>query len=256
MPYDQNWHVQHSASSTRAAKEILEIVLSLFDPKSYLELGAGFCHWARYIQDRGVSDILAVDGPWTDRSKIAIAADQFMVANFEAPFTLDRRFDLALSVEVAEHVMPEWATSFVDNLTNHADLILFGAAIPLQGGYRHVNERWPSYWTDLFAARGYAVYDLIRPRVWTDRSIPYFYRQNTLLYVKRERSDLVGIAEKEVLRLATAHPLDIVHPEKFIASASYESVSLRRLLPVLPARLFQAARNRAKAMLGRPGGGS
>lgn len=59
--------------------------------------------------------------------------------------TFNRRFDLAMTIEVAEHLTPVRADSFVEDLTRLSDVVLFSAAIPAQGGINHVNEQWQSY---------------------------------------------------------------------------------------------------------------
>jgi hypothetical protein len=87
--------------------------------------------------------------------------------------------------------------------------VLFSAAIPLQGGYNHVNEQWPDYWVERFAALDYVAFDFVRPVVWNDREIPYWYRQNVLFFSKRER-------QSDVKHEPTI-PLRLVHPELYLA---------------------------------------
>jgi hypothetical protein len=55
---------------------------------------------------------------------------------------------------VAEHLSRPRADGFVDDLVALSDRVLFSAAIPGQGGYGHVNEQPPSYWTERFRAAG------------------------------------------------------------------------------------------------------
>jgi hypothetical protein len=54
-------------------------------------------------------------------------------ANLERSMRIDRRFELAMSVEVAEHLHPARARSFVEDLTLAANVVLFGAAMRDQG---------------------------------------------------------------------------------------------------------------------------
>lgn len=51
------------------------------------------------------------------------------------------RFDLAISVEVAEHLPKEAAETFIDNLVSLSDEVVFGAAYEHQGGVNHLNEQ-------------------------------------------------------------------------------------------------------------------
>jgi hypothetical protein len=53
------------------------------------------------------------------------------------------RFDLALCLEVAEHLPAAAGDSLVRRLASVGARILFSAAIPGQGGRNHVNEKWP-----------------------------------------------------------------------------------------------------------------
>ena len=48
-----------------------------------------------------------------------------------------------------------FADVFVDSLCRHGELIIFSAAVPGQGGERHVNEQPLEYWREKFA--GHAV---------------------------------------------------------------------------------------------------
>jgi len=74
----------------------------------------------------------------------------------------------------------------VENLVNLSDIILFSAAIPNQGGDRHVNEQWPSYWVKKFKERGYVAIDPIRGAMEKIQAVQPFYIQNLLIYVKAD----------------------------------------------------------------------
>jgi hypothetical protein len=73
--------------------------------------------------------------------------------------------DLAMSLEVAEHLTPEMGDVLVQRLTEAAPLVVFSAAQPGQGGQGHINEQPPSYWIQRFAARGFVVDDDATARI-------------------------------------------------------------------------------------------
>jgi glycosyltransferase involved in cell wall biosynthesis len=105
----------------------------------------------------------------------------------------------------------------VDSLVRHASVVLFSAAIPDQGGTAHLNEQWPSYWAELFARRGYQAYDAIRPAVWDDQQVAWWYRQNILVF-----ADAQARGAHPALAAASPAPgaaLDRVHPENYAAKA-------------------------------------
>ena len=89
--------------------------------------------------------------------------------------------------------------------------MLFSAAVPGQGGTNHINEQWPSYWSNLFRNENFEVIDLLRGMIWDDVWIPYWYRQNILLFLNvTTRSDLI-----ESLRQDCKPPLCVIHPELY-----------------------------------------
>jgi len=57
--------------------------------------------------------------------------------------------DLVLCVEVAEHIEPEFAAMFVNNLKALGKRILITAAPPGQDGTHHVNCQPQEYWEEL-----------------------------------------------------------------------------------------------------------
>ena len=66
-----------------------------------------------------------------------------------------KRYDLAMSLEVAEHLPPELGLRLVETCVNSAPVVLFSAAPPGQGGQGHINEQPKAYWLERFARHGY-----------------------------------------------------------------------------------------------------
>ena len=106
------------------------------------------------------------------------------MTDLRKPFKHEGRFDLAVSVEVAEHLPYERAPTFVRDLAQASDIIVFSAAAPFQGGERHMNEQWPEYWAILFRRQGYVCFDLFREQCWASDDVESWYAQNVLLFVK------------------------------------------------------------------------
>ena len=190
-----------------AALEILPTVLDMFKVHSVVDFGSGICTWLSAAQDLGVEDCLGIDGEWVDLSMLAIPKAQFLQQNLHEDIRLGRRFDLAICLEVAEHLSPEKAEVLVDNIAKHSDLVLWSAAIEGQGGQYHINERPPSYWDELFRSRGYVCEDSLRPTFWQNKKVEWWYRQNILIYKKSEGAryghDVIS------------PPNHLIHPELF-----------------------------------------
>jgi hypothetical protein len=187
------------------------LVMSLLQPRSVCDVGCSQGAWLAVFKEHGVERVVGIDGDYVERDELKIGEHEFVAADLERGVPQVGRFDLAVSLEVAEHLAPEAAAPLVDGLVGLAPAVLFSAAIPGQGGRGHLNEQWPDYWGDLFAAHGYLPVDAVRDRVWLNPSVNVWYRQNTLLFAERSLID-----SHEPLGEAHAHnvgrPLSVVHP--------------------------------------------
>ncbi len=209
--YDREFYEDRFDATVYAARTITGLALGQLPPiASAADVGCGVGAWLAALQEQGVQQVHGFDGHWVDQDLLKIPADCFEVADLEQPIKAARRFDLAISLEVAEHVSAKNAGQFVDSLTGLADLVLFSAAIPMQGGVGHINEQPPQYWADLFAERGYVQFDTVRHLIWSDTKIATWYRQNTVLYVSQSRAGEITPPEEPGFQ--GAH---LAHPESF-----------------------------------------
>lgn len=197
-----------------AAETVLGLLLpALPAVRSAADVGCGVGTWLSVLQRHGATEVRGVDGHWVDPKNLVIPRPSFSHHDLRTDLDLGRRFDLAISLEVAEHLPSARAEGFVAWLTRLADFVLFSAAIPRQGGKNHVNEQWPDYWAAIFARQGYVPLDIIRRHIWDDPKIATWYRQNLLLFV---RGDAVGRLRLPAAAVAPG-PLSVVHPEVYVA---------------------------------------
>jgi SAM-dependent methyltransferase len=70
-------------------------------------------------------------------------------------FVPDEKCDLAICLEVLEHIPEEKAEAAIRALTIMSDRIIFSAAIPGQGGVGHINCQYKPYWIKLFRKYGF-----------------------------------------------------------------------------------------------------
>jgi SAM-dependent methyltransferase len=185
-----------------SAQVIVPLIGDLLNVASVLDVGCGLGVWLMEWRNRGVSDIVGVDGAYVDETRLAIPREQFIKCDLSQPFTLRRRFDLIQSLEVGEHLAEAHADIYVTNLTAHGDVVLFSAAVPGQGGEFHVNERPYAYWRDKFAAQGFRTFDWLRPRVCRAADVEPWYRYNTLIFA---RDVALNRARPELLETEIPH---------------------------------------------------
>ncbi len=217
--YSHNFYKERHQKTVYAARTVLPLVLDALPPvHSAIDFGCGVGTWLSVLKEKGVSEIQGVDGAWVKQELLEIPSHNFHQADLEETIFFDKKYDLAISLEVAEHISRENAAGFVDSLINASDFILFSAAIPFQGGGGHINEQWQDYWADMFAKRGCVALDFVRSRIWNDREIPSWYRQNILLFVKEGQAYRLNVPSEN--ECGGNVPISIVHPDVYLSKLS------------------------------------
>lgn len=206
--YDRQFYEARSDGSLRSARVIIPILLRYFPVRSVVDIGCGIGTWLKVFEENGVRHVLGVDGPHIDPAMLVIHSQKFLAVDLQAELRLLDCYDLAMSLEVAEHLPEAFSTRFVTKLTEAAPIVLFSAAVPGQPGLQHVNTQWQDYWRAIFGDRGYVALDIVRPAVWGRGDVDYWYQQNTIVYchssIAVTRSDLPWDSEKT--------SLNVVHP--------------------------------------------
>jgi SAM-dependent methyltransferase len=169
-----------------SARVIVPLVLGLVRARSVIDIGCGRGAWLKVFRENGVTDIHGMDGSHVDPESLLIDPSEFTAADLARPFTIARTYDLAVCLEVAEHLPAAAAPALVRELTRAAPVVLFSAAIPGQQGLGHVNEQWPMYWSRLFESHGFSRLDPIRREIWQDARVLSFYRQNVVLFASAQ----------------------------------------------------------------------
>lgn len=185
--YSSDFYAYNNRVAVASARAVVPHVAALLAPASVLDVGCGVGAWCHVWLENGADEVTGVDGDYVERERLLMGADRFLAADLAQPFNAGARFELVMSLEVAEHVPEASADTFVANLLHHGDVVLFSAAVPGQGGEFHVNERPLEYWRKKFALQGYECFDPVRPLLRDDASVAPWYRFNTLLYVAKSR---------------------------------------------------------------------
>ncbi|MDA7964053.1 methyltransferase domain-containing protein [Ruegeria sp.] len=217
-------HIRQEEARVHSAKRIHGLCERFLDVKSVVDVGCGVGFLLAEFESRD-RDICGVEGDWLEDTAIRFSGDALVRADLEQPFSLDRKFDLCVSTEVAEHLEPARAESFVADLTQLADAVVFSAAIAGQGGTGHKNEQWQDYWVKLFDKQGYAFFDALRPNLWTDPLVMDWFKQNLMVFVKRDapvNSDLSDYA-------STAEAARMIVPKYHDKIVRKSTRQLRRL---------------------------
>lgn len=171
--YTDRWRDAVRPGVQASAAVLVPLLVDRYQPATVVDVGCGEGWWCREFEAAGVTAV-GMDGPWV--------ADCVHVDFDRPPPASPVVFDLAVCLEVAEHVAPAAAEAFVAWLVSLAPVVVFSAAVPGQGGEGHVNEQPPGYWCDLFADLGYQGSGASRWEIWDDDRISWWYRQNLLVF--------------------------------------------------------------------------
>ena len=194
--HSQNLHLMDAPS------RIFPIINTKYNPKSVLDIGCGKGTWLKVVSECGIEDFLGVDGVEVINDNFLVSKESFFYQDLREQWDLNKKFDLAICLEVAEHLPEESAVNFIYSLILHSNTIIFSAACPHQGGQGHINCQWPSYWQEIFNNYGYACFDEIRPIIWNYDFPEYWYKQNIFVAKKDEK-----IAGTEERILPLVHPV-------------------------------------------------
>lgn len=196
--YNEKFHENRKDITEQAAEKVLQYINQFFKISSCVDVGGGIGVWALAQQKINNSKILVLDGEYVNKRDILVKENEFKTIDLndeKMSCLVNQKFDLVISLEVAEHLLPERASSFVKDLCNLGDVVLFSAAVPGQGGQGHINEKYLSYWRGEFEKENYCIYDVIRPYIAGDISIPFWFRQNMVIFAKENMFNVPRLRE-------------------------------------------------------------
>jgi hypothetical protein len=229
--YSEQFFNRHLAGSLASARIVLKELFDVASIKSVIDVGCGLGAWLRAAKECGADKVIGLDGDYVDHTQLLIESSCFRCCNIEIEDLRSATaghipFDVAISMEVAEHLPLDRARSFVTELCSLSDLVLFSAAIPGQGGINHVNEQWPDYWSGIFSDNGFACFDVLRPSFWQREECEWWYRQNALLFARR---DAHAFAVAARLGAPTRTPMALVHPAMMSHSVAWSGERIAEL---------------------------
>ena len=157
--YDRAFFRDYSAENPAyadACAYVAEVIFERFGPKTAIDWGCGAGLHVAALRALGV-DAIGVDGVVLEPDQRAPDVDireadlRYPVPAGIAPSS----YDLALCVDVLEHLEDRDSAAALDNICRGAGLVILSCAPPGQGGHHHVNERPRRYWVARMAEIGW-----------------------------------------------------------------------------------------------------
>lgn len=188
--YDAEFYEQSvERAAVRSAVRIAGTVVAELKPSLVIDVGCGTGALLEALRDKGCrvhgleyaeAALEYCRGRGLDVRKFDLERDDF---------GSDETFDVAISLEVAEHLPGCAADRYIDLLVRLSPVVVFTAAPPGQGGTDHVNEQPSSYWTSKFHHRGFE-YAEEQSRLWRERwriagDVEGWYYENLMIFKRR-----------------------------------------------------------------------
>jgi hypothetical protein len=227
--YDQLFFSAMNTDAGKSADIIVPLIIDLLNPRSVIDIGCGTGTWLAVFRSHCIEDITGVDGSWVQDRMLSIPKSSFLVRDLTQSINIERRYDLAVSLEVAEHLDSIYSKSFVNTLVQLSPVVVFSAAIPFQGGTQHVSEHWPDYWANLFSEHGYVTIDCIRERIWNNDDVAWWYAQNILVFAEKDQLTTNSKLQQAFERTRPSQ-LGLVHPKRYLLDATRPTHALRVLM--------------------------
>lgn len=153
--YNKSFFEENRQAGITMAEWFMPILRETFNFKSLIDVGCGAGHYLKYCLDHGMADVYGIEGAEDAFSLLLVDKKYVLKHDLRKPLTLSRKWDVCLSIEVAEHVDRLYSDNYVKILTDASDTIILTAAHPKQGGTAHVNEQPREWWINKFKKFGY-----------------------------------------------------------------------------------------------------
>jgi hypothetical protein len=158
--YPNQFFKKRQAHLSWRAPIVCQSLVHLFHPRSAIDIGCAVGDLVDGFIKLGV-DAFGLEGATTALPHLMVPIERVIVHDLRKPLETDQMFDLVVCFEVAEHIEPEYADVFADNITSICnDWLIISAAPPGQGGTYHVNCQNHQFWISKMGERGFAYDDL------------------------------------------------------------------------------------------------
>ena len=200
--YHRDYYLRNvSKHAVESAPEIAAGIMEIFSPQSVVDIGCGAGDLIAYMRDHYK---ITVSGFERSKEAITLAKEKnIQIKHFNIEdkiFNPSKGFDVAICMEVAEHVAADAADFLVWQLSRLAEQIIFTAAPTGQGGNNHVNEQPRQYWIEKFESQGrvydsYITHYLIRK--WKNSgTVTSWYWKNLMIF-RKQKSEYFRTATKQ-----------------------------------------------------------
>lgn len=162
--YFTNYHISGQTVSYEKLDElkdffsrVAEQIVNDYHPQTVLDVGCAMGYLVAALRDKGVQAYGIDISEYAIERVRSDIQPYCKVCSALSPFPVDfpKKYDMVVSVEVAEHLPEEDAVPFVQSLCGYSDLILFSSTPDDTSEKTHINVHTPEYWAKRFADFGF-----------------------------------------------------------------------------------------------------
>ena len=173
MTYTEAFYAEEGRVARESALVVLPRILGETHARTVIDIGCCTGQWAAVASELGC-EVRGVD--WNVPGDLTVI-DTYIDHDLSLGYSC-AGWDLAVCLEVAEHLPAEASVRLVEGLAD-ATAVLFSAATPGQPGVGHINCQPHDYWHALFADCGL---EPTHVGNWFSDPVADFYRRNMFLY--------------------------------------------------------------------------
>ncbi|MFA6995137.1 MAG: methyltransferase domain-containing protein [Patescibacteria group bacterium] len=156
--YDNRFFRNTIKLEASSAFEFTALVLKYYTPASLVDIGCGAGIYLKEFNKKGIKNLLGLDGSPAAGEEFLLDKHKLVIFDLAKKYKFKKKYDLALCLEVAEHLREKDADVLIETITEAADNIIFSAAVPGQGSRSigHINEQPHNYWIEKFKNKNFS----------------------------------------------------------------------------------------------------
>lgn len=154
--YNEDYYSKRKKDPYRSeSNHIAEVLFAELKPDSVIDFGCGIGNYLEPFYKEGIA-VKGVEGNRSAINHSVIPQEKMEKFDLRNNYDRNEKYQLVMSIEVAEHIPEKYSDNFVSSLCDSSDkFIAFTAAPPGQGGTHHVNEQPRKYWIKKFKEHGF-----------------------------------------------------------------------------------------------------
>lgn len=160
LMYDEKFFIKNYRDHNQANLCFGNFLYEYFKPKSVVDFGCAIGNILYSFKERGC-DICGIEGSTKSRKmmdeKFPGVSKYVKIKDISLPIKLEKKYDLAISMETLEHIRPQFSDNAVESIALSSDLLVLTACPPVGRNKLHFNEQKFDYWIKKFRKHNFCL---------------------------------------------------------------------------------------------------